>query len=139
MLIIVEHGDVEAGLEPLLDLEALRRLDVLEVDAAERRRDPLHEVDHLVGRAGIDAHGKPVDAAELLEQQRLALHHRHCRLGPDVAQAEHRRAVADDRDGVLADRVAMREGRVVMDRHADAGDAGGVGHRQVVAVVDRRH
>ena len=37
VLVIVEHGDVELGLQPVLDLEAARRRDVLEVDAAEAR------------------------------------------------------------------------------------------------------
>ena len=37
VLVVVEDGDVELLLEPLLDLEAARRGDVLEVDAAEPR------------------------------------------------------------------------------------------------------
>ena len=46
--------------------------------------------------------GKRVDAAELLEQHRLALHDRHRGLGADVAEAEHRGAVGDDGHGVRA-------------------------------------
>ena len=34
VLIVVEHRDVEQFAQPLLDDEALRRLDVLEIDAA---------------------------------------------------------------------------------------------------------
>ena len=37
VLIVVEHRNVHALAQLALDLEALRRLDVLEIDAAERR------------------------------------------------------------------------------------------------------
>ena len=79
-----------------------------------------------------------VDAAELLEQHRLALHHRQRRLGADVAEPEHRRAVADDGDRVLLDRQVPDLRRVVGDRAADARDARRVGHREVVARLQRR-
>jgi hypothetical protein len=73
----------------------------------------------------------------VLEQQRLALHHRQRRLGTDVAQAEHRGAVGDDGHRVLLDRQVVDPGRVVGDRATHPGHTGRVGHRQVVAVVDR--
>ena len=76
--------------------------------------------------------------AELLEQHRLALHHRHRRLGPDVAEPEHRRPVAHDRDRVLLDRQVPDLALVLGDREADPRDAGRVGHRQVVARLQRR-
>ena len=64
------------------------------VDGARRSRpDPRVEADR-----------KRVDAAELLEQDGLALHHRQGRLRADVAETEHGAAVADDGDGVLLDR-----------------------------------
>ena len=73
------------------------RRDVLEVDPAEARRQPRDRLDDLldVGGGQADRHG--VDAAELLEQHRLALHHRHRGGRADVAEAEHGRAVGDDR------------------------------------------
>ena len=78
-----------------------------------------------------------VDAGELLEEHALALHHRHRGLGADVAEAEHGRAVRDDRDRVALDRVLEGLVAVVVDRHADARDARGVGHREVVAGLER--
>ena len=83
-----------------LDLEAARRGDVLEVDAAEAGSDRLDRRDDRVGILRVEADRPGVDAAELLEEQRLALHHGHRRLGPDVAEPEHRAAVGDDGDGV---------------------------------------
>ena len=137
VLVVVEDGDVELGLQPVLDLEAARRRDVLEVDAAERRGDPLDGLDDLVGVLGVEADRERVDAGELLEQDRLALHDRHRGLGADVAQAEHRGAVADDGDGVALDRELEGLLAVGGDRRAHAGDARRVGHREVVAVADR--
>ena len=63
VLVVVEHRDVEAGPQPLLDGEAGRGGDVLEVDAPERGGDALHGLDDGVGLGlgsrecrGVDAH-----------------------------------------------------------------------------------
>ena len=116
VLVVVEDRDVERLLQAPLDLEAARRRDVLEVDAAERRRDALDDAHDLVDVGGVQAQRERVDAGELLEEHRLALHHRHRGLGADVAEAEHGGAVGDDRDRVALDR--QRPGRlgVVVDR-----------------------
>ncbi len=57
MLVVVEDRDVEPRLEPVLDLEAARRGDVLEVDAAEGRREPDDGLDDLVDVGGGEAIG----------------------------------------------------------------------------------
>ena len=108
VLVVVEDRDVETLLEPALDLEAARRRDVLEVDAAVGRGDPRDRVDELVDGAGLHAHGHGVDAGEVLEEHRLALHDRHGGQGSDVAEAEDRGAVADDGDRVATARVDAR-------------------------------
>jgi hypothetical protein len=87
--------------------------------------------------AGRQADRKGIDAGELLEEHRLAFHHGEGRLGPDVAEAEDRRAVGDHRHGVLLDRQRERPLAVVANGEADARDARGVGHREVVAGADR--
>ena len=98
VLVVVEDGDVERLAQPPLDLEAARRGDVLEVDAAEDRRDRLDRADDLVRILRVEADREGVDAAELLEQHGLALHHGQRGLRADVAEPEHGGAVADDRD-----------------------------------------
>ena len=55
VLVVVEDGDVELRPQPLLDLEAARRRDVLEVDPAEAGRDRLHGGDDLVGVLRVEA------------------------------------------------------------------------------------
>ena len=93
--------------------------------------------DDLVHVLRVEADRQGVDAAELLEQHRLALHHRQRRLGADVAEPEHGRAVGDDGDRVLLDREVPDLRGVLGDRRADAGDARRVRHREVVARLQR--
>ena len=100
-------------------------------------RHPDHGLDDLVRVLGVQADREGVDVGELLEQHRLALHHRHRRLGADVAEAEHRGAVGDHGHGVRLDRVLERLLAVLGDRRAHARDAGRVGHREVVAGLER--
>ena len=78
-----------------------------------------------------------VDPRELLEEHRLALHHRHRRPWADVAQAEHGRPVGHDGDRVLLDREGPDLVGLGGDRQADPGDARRVRHREVVARLHR--
>ena len=137
VLVVVEHRDVERLPQPALDLEAAGGGDVLEVDPAVAGGQQLDRAHDLVGVLGGQADRPGVDPGELLEQQGLALHHRHGRLGADVAQAEHGRAVGDHGHGVALDGQLAGVGRVGGDRPADPGHPGGVGHRQVVAGPQR--
>src|SRR5574337_1092595 len=104
VLVVVEHGNLQPFAQPALDEEAFRRLDVLEVDAAEGRLQRGDDLDQLVGVGLVDLDIEDVDAGELLEQHRLAFHHRLGRERADVAEAEHRGAVGDHRDEVGARR-----------------------------------
>ena len=63
-------------------------------------REAHDRLDDLVDVGGVEADRHGVDAAELLEQHRLALHHRQRGGRADVTEAEHRGAVGHDRDGV---------------------------------------
>ena len=76
VLVVMEDRDRHALAQLLLDVEAFRRLDVLEVDAAEGGFQGGHDVDQLflveLGQLEVE----DVDAGELLEQHALAFHHR---------------------------------------------------------------
>ena len=102
VLVVVEDRNVHALAQLALDDEALRRLDIFEIDAAEGRFQRGDDVDQLVGVALVDFDIEHVDAGELLEQHALALHHRLAGERPDVAQTQHRGAVGDHRDQVAA-------------------------------------
>ena len=77
-----------------------------------------------------------IDVGKALEQHRLAFHHRLGRERPEVAEAEDRRAVGDDRDHVAAHRVVINGRRIGGDRLDRSGDARRIGKRQVAL---RRH
>src|SRR5437899_1777597 len=54
VLIVMENRDVHQLAQALLDDETFRRLDVLEVDAAESRAEVAHAIDELVDVLGVD-------------------------------------------------------------------------------------
>ncbi len=95
---------MEAALKRLLDLEAFRRLDILEIHAAKRRLQGRHNIDEplRIGLANLDI--EDIDASELLEEHPLALHNRLGRQRADIPQPEHRGAIADDSDHIAAGR-----------------------------------
>ena len=93
--------------------------------------------DDLVGVLGVQADRPGVDAGEPLEQGGLALHHRQRGVRPDVAQAEHGRAVGDHGHRVPLDGEAAGVLAVPGDRHRDPAHARGVRHGQVVPVPQR--
>ncbi len=132
MLVVVEDRDVEGLDEARLDLEALGRPDVLEVDAAEGRRDQLAELDDLFGVVARDLDVEDVDVGEALEEDALAFHHRLAGERADVAEPEHRGAVADHRDEIGLGGVAVDGVGVLGDLAAGLGDPGRVGEREVV-------
>jgi len=138
VLVVVKNGDVKLVSQPCFDFEAAGCSDVLEVDPAEAGRDRNDRADDLVRIRRREADRPGVDSAELLEEDRLSLHHRQRGLGADVAQAEHGRAVGHDGDGVLLDREVPDLLRGSGDRTANPRNAGGVGHREVVARLERR-
>ena len=77
VLVVVEDRDLHALAQLALDVEAVRRLDVFQVDAAEGRLQRGDDVDQLVQvRLLVDLDVEDVDAGELLEQHALAFHHR---------------------------------------------------------------
>src|SRR5690606_19110566 len=85
VLVVVEHRYRQGFVQPALDLETPRRRDVLQVDAAERRSDGGDDPDDLFSVLSVQTDRHGVHTSELLEQDRLALHHRQCGSGPDVA------------------------------------------------------
>ena len=117
-----------------LDVEAVGRLDVFEVDAAEGRFERGDDVDQLVEVLLVDLDVEHVDAGELLEQHALAFHHRLGRQRADVAQAQHGRAVGDHGHQVAARGVPEGVGRVRDDLFAGRGHAGRIRQRQVALV-----
>ncbi len=114
VLVVVEHRDLQPVPQLALDVEALGRLDVLEIDAAKGRLERGDDVDQLVRIVLVEFDVEDVDAGELLEETPLAFHHRFAGERTDISQAQHRGAV-----GHHADQVAARRQRVSLTRVAN--------------------
>ena len=132
MLIVVEDRDVHRLAQPLFDLEALRRFDVFQVDAAEARLHQPDCLDELFRVLRVQFQINRVQIGEPLEEERLPLHHRLAGQRADVAQAEHGGAVGDDGHQIAASGVEKRILRVLLDGAAGGGDTGGIGEGQIM-------
>ena len=137
MLIVVKDRNLHPGFQPLLDLEAFRTLDVLEIDAAEGRLQSSHGLHHTLDGVGCDLDVEYVDAGEFLEQNRLAFHHGFRRQWADVAETKDGRAVGHDSNKVGTARQRRGFGRIGGDLLAGGGDARRVGQRKVALVGER--
>ncbi len=120
----MKHRNVHALAQLLLDVEALGRLDVFQVDAAQGGLHRGDHVDQFVGVALGQFDVEDVDAGELLEQAALALHHGFCGQRANVTQAQHGRAVGDDADQIAARGVFRGQRGVGFDVEAGVGNAG---------------
>ena len=134
VLIVMEHGDGQALAQLALDVEAVRRLDVFQVDAAEGGLQRGDHVDQLVQVVLGHFQVEDVDAGELLEQHALAFHHRLGGQRADVAQAQHRGAVGHHGHQVAPAGVAEGVGRVFDNLLAGRGHARRIGQGQVTLV-----
>ena len=136
VLVVVEHRDVHQFAQPLLDDEAFRRLDVLQVDAAEAGQE-ADGVDDLVDVFRVDLQVDAVDVGEALEQRDLAFHHRLRGDRAEIAEAEHGGAVRDHGDHVALGGVVVGQRRIAGDVQAGLRDARRIGQRQVARRGDR--
>ncbi len=131
VLIVVEHGDVEAVPESLLDIEALGGLDVLEIDPANGGCQELAELDDVVGLGSVDLEIEHIDVGKSLEEDGLALHDGLARQGSDVPQSEDCRPVGDNGDEIASIGVAKGCVGIIGDDQAGLGHTRGVGEAQV--------
>jgi hypothetical protein len=135
VLVVVEHGNLHAFAAFALDDEAVRRLDVFEVDAAEGRLERGDHLDQLVRIGLVQLDIEHIDAGKLLEQHRLAFHDRFGRERADIAETQHRGTVSHNPDQVAARGEARGIQRVLDDLFARERDTGGIRQREV-ALVD---
>ena len=136
VLIVMKHRDVHPGAEIGLDREAFRRLDVFQVDRAERRLQRRDNVTEAGRVGGVDLDVEHVDPGEFLEQDGLAFHYRLARQRAYIAQAQHRGAVGDHRHQVAAHRIIIGRVGIGLDRLARRRHPGRIGQRQIAL---RRH
>ncbi len=131
VLVVVKHRDVHQFAQALLDDETVRRLDVFQIDAAERRAEIAHGIDEGVDIGRIDFKVDGVHIREALEQHRLAFHHRLGGQRAEIAEAEDCRAIGNDGDQIALGRVIIGQRRVFRDGLHRHGDAWRIGKREV--------
>ena len=124
------------SLQRLLDDEAVGRGDILEVDAAEARLEQFDALDEALAVLGVDLDVDRIDVGEALEQHRLAFHHRLGGERAEIAEAEDRGAVGDDRDEIALGGQLIGAAGIVGDRLDRDRDAGRISEAEVAL---RRH
>ncbi|KFB72236.1 MAG: hypothetical protein AW09_002573 [Candidatus Accumulibacter phosphatis] len=102
VLIVVKDRNLHSFAQFLLDMEALRRLDVFQVDATKSRFQGSDDFHQAIGIALLDFQVENVDIGELLEQHGLAFHHRFGGQRADRSEAKYRGTIGDDADQVGA-------------------------------------
>ena len=131
MLVVVHHRNVAFLFESVFHAETFRSLDVLQIDAAESRRDCFHGLHHLVGVFFIYLDIEGVDPGEDFEKKGFPLHHRLSRQRADVAKAEHGCAVGNDPYEVTLVGVFVDIVRIIFDFQTWIGHSGRIGKRQI--------
>src|SRR5256886_682943 len=119
---------------PFLRVIVRRDLDILSMTTDDSFRVDEDDVLRVLRREGDR---ECVDAAEVFEQQGLALHHRQSGFGPDVPEAEDASAVRDDRDLIPLVRQGPNLARVRRDVEAGLRDPGRVPDREIVEAPHR--
>ena len=136
VLVVMKHRNVEQLAQLLLDDEAFRRLDVLEIDAAPALAEEFHAIDEFVRVFGRHFEIDGIDIGEALEQDRFAFHHRLGRQRAAIAEAENGGAVGDHRDEIALGGVVVGSALVLGDGEHRNSDAGRISEREVAL---RRH
>src|SRR5262249_31669109 len=134
VLIIVKDRNPEIE-QPCFDVETAWRGDVLQVDAAEDRRDQANGANDVFDVLTGQADGEGVHAGELLEQNGLPFHDRNRGRGAEIADPEDGRAVGNDGNGVVLEREVEDSLRIAMDLVTNGRDAGCVGETQIPSTL----
>ena len=127
VLVVVEHRDVHELAQALLDDEAIRRLDVLEIDAAKGGAEIAHGADEFLDVFRIHFKIDGIDIGKAFEEHGLAFHHRLRGERAQIAQAEDGRAIGDHRDEIALGRVVIGRIRILRDGAHRHGNAGAIG------------
>ena len=133
MLVIVENGNVHPFPAEPFHEKAVRCLDVLEIDRAERRFEADHQFREPLRVRLVHFDVEAIEIREFLEQDRLALHDRLCGQCTYVSEAKNRRPVRNHCHQVSLGGVAERIHRIALDPGACLGDTRRIGAGQVPA------
>ena len=131
MLVVMHDGNVERLLQPFLDIETLRGLDVLQVDASKGRGNALHGLTEFLGIFFVDLDVKDINASIYLEEQSLTLHDGFAAHGTDVTQSQDGSAVGDDSYQIAFVGILVRIIGIVLNLQTGIGHTRRVSQRKV--------
>jgi hypothetical protein len=137
VLIVVEDGDLHRLPQSFLDVEAVGRANVLEIDAADCRFEELAEADYVVGILGAHLEIEDVEISELLEEISFAFHHRLAGERADVSKSEDSGAVSDYSNEVALGRIPVGILRVGFDLEAGKRYSRRVGECEIALIIER--
>ena len=133
----MENRNIAFLFQLLLNLEAARRRDVLEVDASEASADQIDRVDDLIDVVALDAQRERVHSAECLEQDALSFHNRHPGFRADIPEAQNRRSVRDNEYEIRAAGQIVALVDILLNLETRRCDARRICEREVVFRLDR--
>ena len=85
VLIVVEHRNIHALTQFLLNVETFRRFNIFEVDAAKRRLQGGNDINEFVRIQLINFNIEHIDTGELFKQNALSFHYRFSGQRADIA------------------------------------------------------
>ena len=134
MLVIMKYRNIYLFLQLALNFKAARSRDILQVNAAERRRDILSDIYNLIYILSFQTDREGVDPGEFLKQQGFSVHNRNGRQTSDIAQSEHCGSVADDCHGIALIGIFIDVFRVFVDFPARFRYSRRIGRGQIILV-----
>ena len=111
VLIVMKHRNLRGLAKRLLDIEAFRRFDVFQIDAATCGLEHPAELDDLIRHFGIDFEIKDINIRKAFEQHSFAFHHGLAGCGADVAEPQDRRPIRNHGHQIAPRRVLKAEVR----------------------------
>jgi len=136
VLVVVEDGNLHRLPQCLLDIKAIGRANVFEIDSTDGGLEQLTELDDVVGILRSHLEIEHVEISELLEEICLALHHGLGGQRADVAEPEHCGPIAYNRDEIALRRVLVGVVGVRLDLEAGHRNSRRVGECEVALIVE---
>ena len=138
MLVIVEYRDITALLQALLNLEASRCRDVLQVDPAEASSEKAYCLNDIIDILAPHTERDCIHTAKLLEQHTFSFHDRHSCFRPDIAESQHCRSICNNCHRIPASRQLKALADVLLDLQARLSYSRCVGKAQRLFCIHRR-
>ena len=96
MLVVMHHRNVQRTFQTFFDIEALRCLDILEVNTAKGGGNTFYSFAELFRVFLVNLNIKHIDTTIDFKEQALSFHHGFTTQGTNITQSQHSCSVRDD-------------------------------------------